>query len=156
MLASCPICATSDKFPAVSADIDALKLIGGILNAKDLGVDKKKTYKKHHHHHEDPVTAAAHTIQKLFKGKQSPATSQVSAELSPYVASERYRSEESPKNGVVAAVAYPFKAAAGLFMPAPPTPQSDGDISPTFASRLPRPPIARNDHGLGSTWSGGL
>ena len=90
------------------------------------------------------------------EGKQSPATSQVSAELSPYVASERYRSEESPQNGVVAAVAYPFKAAAGLFMPAPPTPQSDGDISPTFASRLPRPPIARNDHGLGSTWSGGL
>ena len=70
------------------------------------------------------------------------------------VPSERYRSEESPKNAVVAAVAYPFKAAAGLFMPAPPTPQSDGDISPTFTSRLPRPPIARNDHGLGSTWSG--
>ena len=39
-------------------------------------------------------------------------------------------------------------------VPAPPTPQSDGDISPTFSSRLPRPPIARNDHGLGSTWSG--
>ena len=152
-LAVLSVQATSDKFPAVSADIDALKLIGGILNAKDLGVDKKKTYKKHHHHHEDPVTAAAHTIQKLFKGKQSPATSQVSAELSPYVASERYRSEESPKNAVVAAVAYPFKAAAGLFMPAPPTPQSDGDISPTFrASPLPRPPIARNERGLGSTW----
>jgi len=130
-----------------------------VVNAKDLGVDKKKTYKKHHHHHEDPVTAAAHTIQKLFKGKQSPATSQVSAELSPYVASERYRSEESaPQNAAFAAVAYPFKAAAGLFMPAPPTPQSDGDgdLSPTAASRLPRPPIARNDHGLGSTWSGGL
>ena len=96
-------------------------------------------------------------MQTTIEGKQSPATSQVSAELSPYVASERYRSEESPpQNVVVAAVAYPFKAAAGLFMPAPPTPQSDGDISPTFASRLPRPPIARNDHGLGSTWSGGL
>ena len=180
MLASCPICATSDKFPAVSADIDALKLIGGILNAKDLGVDKKKTYKKHHHHHEDPVTAAAHTIQKLFKGKQSPATSQVSAELSPYVASERYRSEESPpQNVVLATVAYPFKAAAGLFMPAPQRRQSDGDLSPMTASRpvsrantstttmntprpaprmledheLPRPPISRNERGLGSTWS---
>ena len=125
-----------------------------------------------------PVTAAAHTIQKLFKGKQSPATSQVSAELSPYVASERYRSEESPpQNVVVAAVAYPFKAAAGLFMPAPQRRQSDGDLSPMTASRpvsrvntstttlpppaprmlddheLPRPPIARNERGLGSTWS---
>ena len=126
------------------------------------------------------VTAAAHTIQKLFKGKQSPPTSQVSAELSPYVASERYRSEESPpQNVVVAAVAYPFKAAAGLFMPAPQRRQSDGDLSPMTASRpvsrantstttmntpppaprmlddheLPRPPIARNERGLGSTWS---
>ena len=165
--------------------IPALKLIGGILNAKDLGIDKKKTYrKKHHHHHEDPVTAAAHTIQKLFKGKQSPATSQVSAELSPYVASERYRSEESPpQNVVLATVAYPFKAAAGLFMPAPQRRQSDGDLSPMTASsrpvsrahrantstttmnspppaprmldehELPRPPIARNERGLGSTWS---
>ena len=153
---------------------------------KKSGIDKKKTYrKKHHHHHEDPVTAAAHTIQKLFKGKQSPATSQVSAELSPYVASERYRSEESPpQNVVLATVAYPFKAAAGLFMPAPQRRQSDGDLSPmTVSSRpvsrahrantstttmnspppaprmlddheLPRPPIARNERGLGSTWSG--
>ena len=132
---------------------------------------------------EDPVTAAAHTIQKLFKGKQSPLNSQVSAELSPYVASERFRSEESlPQNVVVAglaAVAYPFKAAAGLFMPAPQRRQSDGDLSPMTASRpvsrantstttmnspplaprmlddheLPRPPIARNERGLGSTWS---
>ena len=96
------------------------------------------------------------------------------------MASERFRSEESPpQNAVVAAVAYPFKAAAGLFMPAPPTPQSDGDISPMTTSRpvsrantstttmntprpaprmlddheLPRPPIARNERGLGSTWS---
>ena len=114
---------------------------------------------------------------KAIKGKQSPATSQVSAELSPYVASERYRSEESPKNAVVAAVAYPFKAAAGLFMPAPQRRQSDGDLSPMTASsrpvsrantstttmnapaprmlddhELPRPPIARNERGLGSTW----
>ena len=162
--------------------IPALKLIGGILNAKDLGIDKKKTYRKKHHRKEDPVTAAAHTIQKLFKGKQSPATSQVSAELSPYVASERFRSEESPpQNAVVAAVAYPFKAAAGLFMPAPQRRQSDGDLSPMTVSRantvshantstttmntprpaprmlddheLPRPPIARNEKGLGSTWS---
>ena len=136
---------------------------------------------------EDPVTAAAHTIQKLFKGKQSPLNSQVSAELSPYVASERFRSEESLQQNVVvaglAAVAYPFKAAAGLFMPAPQRRQSDGDLSPmTVSSRpvsrahrantstttmnspplaprmlddheLPRPPIARNEKGLGSTWS---
>ena len=33
--------------------IPALKLIGGILNAKDLGIDKKKTYKKKHHHHHE-------------------------------------------------------------------------------------------------------
>ena len=159
--------------------------MGGILNARDLGVDKKKTYRKKHHRHEDPVTAAAHTIQKLFKGKQSPATSQVSVgEMSPYVASERFRSEESPpQNAAFAAVAYPFKAAAGLFMPAPQRRQSDGDLSPmTVSSRpvsrahrantstttmnspppaprmlddheLPRPPIARNERGLGSTWS---
>ena len=98
---------------------------------------------------------------------------------------ERFRSEESPpQNVVVAAVAYPFKAAAGLFMPAPQRRQSDGDLSPMTASsrpvsrahrantstttmnspppaprmlddhELPRPPIARNDRGLGSTWSG--
>ena len=102
----------------------------------------------------------------------------MSAELSPYVASERYRSEESPpQNVVLATVAYPFKAAAGLFMPAPQRRQSDGDLSPMTASRpvsrvntstttlpppaprmlddheLPRPPIARNERGLGSTWS---
>ena len=100
--------------------------------------------------------------------------------MSPYVASERYHSEESPpQNVVVAAVAYPFKAAAGLFMPAPQRRQSDGDLSPMTVSRpvsrantstttmntprpaprmlddheLPRPPIARNEKGLGSTWS---
>ncbi len=33
--------------------IPALKLIVGILNAKDLGIDKKKTYKKKHHHHHE-------------------------------------------------------------------------------------------------------
>ena len=101
-----------------------------------------------------------------------------------YVASERYRSEESPpQNVVLATVAYPFKAAAGLFMPAPQRRQSDGDLSPMTASsrpvsrahrantstttmnspppaprmlddhELPRPPIARNERGLGSTWS---
>ena len=99
-----------------------------------------------------------------------------------YVASERYRSEESaPQNAAFAAVAYPFKAAAGLFMPAPQRRQSDGDLSPMIVSRantvshantstttmntprpaprmlddheLPRPPIARNEKGLGSTWS---
>ena len=90
-----------------------------------------------------------------------------------------FRSEESPpQNAVVAAVAYPFKAAAGLFMPAPQRRQSDGDLSPMTASsrpvsrantstttlpppaprmlddhELPRPPIARNERGLGSTWS---
>ena len=86
------------------------------------------------------------------------------------------------ENAVVAAVAYPFKAAAGLFMPAPQRRQSDGDLSPMTVSRantvshantstttmntprpaprmlddheLPRPPIARNERGLGSTWSG--
>ena len=88
------------------------------------------------------------------------------------------------ENAVVAAVAYPFKAAAGLFMPAPQRRQSDGDLSPMTASsrpvsrahrantstttmnspppaprmlddhELPRPPIARNERGLGSTWSG--
>ena len=58
---------------------------------------------------------AAHTIQKLFKGKQSPATSQVSAELSPYVASERFRSEESaPQNAAFAAVAYPLQGRGGF------------------------------------------
>ena len=95
-----------------------------------------------------------------------------------------FRSEESPpQNAVVAAVAYPFKAAAGLFMPAPQRRQSDGDLSPMSSSgpvsrahrantstttmnspppaprmlddhELPRPPIARNERGLGSTWSG--
>ena len=84
--------------------------------------------------------------------------------------------------GVVFA-ALPFKAAAGLFMPAPQRRQSDGDLSPMTASsrpvsrahrantstttmnspplaprmlddhELPRPPIARNERGLGSTWS---
>ena len=75
---------------------------------------------------------------------------------------------------------HPFKAAAGLFMPAPQRRQSDGDLSPMTASsrpvsrantstttmntplpaprmlddhELPRPPIARNEKGLGSTWS---
>ena len=71
------------------------------------------------------------------------------------------------------------EAAAGLFMPAPQRRQSDGDLSPMTTSRpvsrantstttmnspplaprmlddheLPRPPIARNEHGLVSTWS---
>jgi len=110
--------------------IPAIKLVGSILNAKDLGVDKARSYQPKHHRHEKPIVAAAHTIQKLFKSKK--ATSQTSAELSPYV-SERFRSEESPpRNAYVAAVAYPFKAAAGMiFLPArPASPQSDGDLSP--------------------------
>ena len=87
--------------------------------------------------------------------------------------------QSPPQNAAFAAVAYPFKAAAGLFMPAPQRRQSDGDLSPMTASRpvsrantstttmnspppaprmlddheLPRPPIARNERGLGSTWS---
>ena len=151
-----------------------IKLIGGILNAsckkKPLGLRNAKAANGH---------ASRGVRARRPTSPRAPARSPpLSRHVAAAASRSRRRTPSSPP--------WRIQGRGWAFMPAPQRRQSDGDLSPMTASsrpvsrahrantstttmnspppaprmlddhELPRPPIARNERGLGSTWSATL